>query len=57
WEFYLSFAVYRLAAILQGVAKRGRDGNASSERALKVHEFVAPLASMAKNIAVNGATL
>ncbi len=51
WDFYLSFSVYRLAAILQGVAKRGREGNASSERSLKVHEFVAPLAKMAKQIA------
>jgi aminoglycoside phosphotransferase (APT) family kinase protein len=54
WDFYLSFSVYRLAAILQGVAKRGREGNASSERSLKVHEFVAPLAAMAKQIATEG---
>ncbi len=57
WEFYLSFSVYRLAAILQGVAKRGREGNASSERALKVHEFVAPLARLAKQITIDGAPL
>ena len=57
WDFYLSFSVFRLAAILQGVARRGRDGNASSERALKVHEFVEPLATMAKNIAQNGANI
>ena len=54
WDFYLSFSVYRLAAILQGVAKRGREGNASSERSLKVHEFVAPLAAMARQIATEG---
>ncbi len=54
WSFYLSFSVYRLAAILQGVAKRGREGNASSQRSLKVHEFVAPLAKMARKIAVTG---
>jgi aminoglycoside phosphotransferase (APT) family kinase protein len=53
WDFYLSFAVYRLAAILQGVARRGRDGNASSKRSLTVHKLVAPLAAMAKQIAVN----
>lgn len=57
WDFYLSFSVYRLAAILQGVARRGRDGNASSQRALKVHEFVAPLAKMAKQIAKDGVSL
>ncbi len=33
WSFYLSFAVFRLASISQGVYKRGLDGNASSETA------------------------
>jgi aminoglycoside phosphotransferase (APT) family kinase protein len=33
WSFYLSFAVFRLASISQGVYKRGLDGNASSELA------------------------
>jgi aminoglycoside phosphotransferase (APT) family kinase protein len=34
WSFYLSFSVFRLASIAQGVYKRGLDGNASSEEAL-----------------------
>lgn len=55
WDFYLSFSLFRLAAILQGVAKRGREGNASSERANRVYQFVAPLSSMAKQIAEKGA--
>ncbi len=33
WSFYLSFSVFRLASISQGVYKRGLDGNASSETA------------------------
>jgi aminoglycoside phosphotransferase (APT) family kinase protein len=33
WSFYVSFAVFRLASIAQGVYKRGLDGNASSETA------------------------
>ena len=33
WSFYLSFSVFRLASISQGVYKRGLDGNASSENA------------------------
>jgi aminoglycoside phosphotransferase (APT) family kinase protein len=33
WSFYLSFSVFRLASISQGVYKRGIDGNASSENA------------------------
>lgn len=30
WGFYVAFALYRLAAILQGVLKRALEGNASS---------------------------
>jgi aminoglycoside phosphotransferase (APT) family kinase protein len=33
WPFYLSFSLFRLASISQGVYKRGLDGNASSENA------------------------
>ena len=33
FTFYVAFAVFRLAAISQGVYKRGLDGNASSENA------------------------
>ncbi len=51
WQFYLAFSVFRMAAILQGVAKRGRDGNASSAQALQVEKYIAPLASMARGIA------
>ena len=29
WEFYVAFALFRLASIAQGVYKRGLDGNAS----------------------------
>jgi aminoglycoside phosphotransferase (APT) family kinase protein len=33
WEFYLAFSIFRLAAIVQGVYKRGLDGIASSDNA------------------------
>jgi aminoglycoside phosphotransferase (APT) family kinase protein len=33
WSFYMVFVMFRSAAIVQGVYKRGLDGNASSERA------------------------
>jgi aminoglycoside phosphotransferase (APT) family kinase protein len=36
WSFYLSFSVFRLASISQGVYKRGLDGNASSETAAQL---------------------
>jgi len=35
WKFYLALSFFRLAAISQGVYKRGLDGNASSPDALK----------------------
>jgi aminoglycoside phosphotransferase (APT) family kinase protein len=33
WAFYMVFVMFRSAAIVQGVYKRGLDGNASSEQA------------------------
>jgi aminoglycoside phosphotransferase (APT) family kinase protein len=33
WNFYLAVSFFRLAAICQGVYKRGLDGNASSNEA------------------------
>lgn len=45
-QFYLAFSFFRLAAILQGVYKRGLDGNASSERAVRMGKLVEPLAAM-----------
>jgi aminoglycoside phosphotransferase (APT) family kinase protein len=39
--FFLSFSFFRMAAIVQGVLKRGLDGNASNpERALRLGQFV-----------------
>ena len=47
WTFYLAFSYFRLAAIIQGVAKRAVDGNASNTRAAELGEWVEPLARMA----------
>ena len=44
WPFYIAFSFFRLAAICQGVAKRGLDGNASSSRAISYQQMVGPLA-------------
>ena len=46
WSFYMAFSCFRLAAITQGVAKRGADGNASSKAALGYGAMVQPLAVM-----------
>ena len=50
WAFYLAFSFFRLAAIVQGVAKRASQGNASNKDASKVGAFVQPLATMALSI-------
>lgn len=47
WNLYLAFSFFRLAAILQGVKKRALEGNASSEKAMKMGELVRPLSEMA----------
>ena len=44
--FYIAFSFFRLAAIIQGVAKRAADGNASSKHAAKVGQFVQPIAAL-----------
>ena len=35
WQFYIAYNMFRSAGIIQGVYKRGLDGNASSEHALE----------------------
>ncbi len=44
-EFYAAFNFFRIAAILQGIAGRVRDGTASSAHAKKAEAAVEPLAS------------
>ena len=50
WVFYLAFSFFRLAAILQGVAKRASQGNASNKEAATLGQYVEPLAKMAVDI-------
>lgn len=45
--FYVAFSFFRLAAIVQGVAKRAVDGNASNKNAAQMGRYVQPLAEMA----------
>ena len=51
WNFYLSFSMFRSAAIGQGVYKRGLDGNASSATALELGREVASTADIAWRVA------
>lgn len=50
WHFYLSFGMFRLAAIVQGVYKRGLDGIASSRQALAYGAMVQVLSDAAWEI-------
>lgn len=50
WPFYLAFSFFRLAAIVQGVAKRATLGNASNKNAMKLGAYVKPLAQMALGV-------
>ncbi|WP_105103781.1 phosphotransferase [Microbulbifer pacificus] len=50
WAFYLAFSFFRLAAIIQGVAKRAHEGNASSKNAAALGAFVDPLAKLALDV-------
>ncbi|MDB6000730.1 MAG: aminoglycoside phosphotransferase [Rhizobacter sp.] len=47
WEFYLAYSMFRLAAILQGIAKRVVDGTASSDEARETGAKARPIAEAA----------
>jgi aminoglycoside phosphotransferase (APT) family kinase protein len=50
WDFYVAFSLFRLAAIVQGVYKRGLDGNASSETATQYGNRARAMADLAWSI-------
>ena len=47
WNFYLAYNMFRLAAILQGIAKRVETGTASSAQAVKSAAGARPMAKLA----------
>ncbi len=49
-DFYVAFSLFRLAAIVQGVYKRGLDGNATSETALQYGPLVGFLSKHAVDL-------
>jgi aminoglycoside phosphotransferase (APT) family kinase protein len=56
WRFYIVFSLFRLAAIVQGVYKRGLDGNASSPEAIILGEQCRQLATAAWTLVEQGLT-
>jgi aminoglycoside phosphotransferase (APT) family kinase protein len=51
WNFYLAYNLFRIAGILQGIAKRVETGTASSAQAQKSAAGARPLAEMGWRIA------
>jgi aminoglycoside phosphotransferase (APT) family kinase protein len=47
WNFYLAYNMFRIAAILQGIAKRVQDGTASSAQAAASGAGARPMAELA----------
>jgi aminoglycoside phosphotransferase (APT) family kinase protein len=46
WNFYLAYNMFRIAAILQGIAKRVEAGTASSAQAVSSAAGARPMAEM-----------
>ena len=53
WNFYLAYNLFRLAAILQGIVKRARDGTAASAQAAQTAAGTRQLAEMGWRFAMN----
>ena len=51
WNFYLAYNLFRIAAILQGIAKRVEDGTAAHAEARHAAKVAGPLARMGWEIA------
>lgn len=51
FDFYVILALFRIAAIVQGVARRGLEGTASDPRAAEMAAIVEPLAELAVGMA------
>ena len=51
WSFYLAFSLFRMAAILAGVYRRGLDGNASDSQAIERGAGYTAMAEIAWSVA------
>ena len=54
WNFYLAYNLFRIAAILQGIAKRVEAGTASSAQARASGDTARPIAQLAWSFAQRG---
>lgn len=51
WDFYLAYNLFRMAAILQGIARRALDGSAAARDAVETGRKARPLADLALDAA------
>jgi len=51
WEFYIVYSLFRLAAIMQGIAKRAIDGTAASLEAVELGRLARPVGEQAWTLA------
>ena len=51
WDFYMVYGLFRIAAILQGIAKRAIDGTAAAANAAEEGRLARPLAELAWDLA------
>ena len=51
WDFYMVYSLFRIAAILQGIAKRAIDGTAASAEAAEIGRTARPLGEQAWELA------
>ena len=51
WEFYMVYSLFRLAAIMQGIAKRAIDGTAASHEAVELGRLARPVGEQAWTLA------
>ncbi len=54
WNFYLAYNLFRMAAILQGIARRALDGTAASADAVATGAKAGPLAELGWRLAREG---
>jgi hypothetical protein len=50
WRFYLGFNLFRMSAILHGIAERAQQGNANSDDAVATGRKAVPLATLARRM-------
>ena len=50
WRFYLGFNLFRMSAILHGIAERAQQGNANADDAVATGRKAVPLATLARRM-------